>query len=165
MAKEYSNKIKLLKLMEIMKQETDEQHPMLAKTICCRLNDEGISCDRRTLSKDISVLNRYGFEIMSVMLGHEKAYYVADRSFSIPELKILIDAVQAASFVTEKKTSELIDKIADLAGSHRAQILKSNMVCFNTRKHTKVIHISIDIYPFSEYNIFYLISDETRQLS
>ena len=51
-------------------------------------------------------------------------------------MKILIDAVQAASFVTEKKTAELIDKIAALGGSHKADILKSNMVCFNTRKHS-----------------------------
>lgn len=51
-------------------------------------------------------------------------------------MKILIDAVQAASFVTEKKTAELIDKIAALGGSHKADILKSNMACFNTRKHS-----------------------------
>jgi len=70
------------------------------------------------------------------MIGHDKCYYVEDRSFSIPELKILIDAVQAASFITDKKTSELVEKIAALGGSHRAEILKSNMVCFNTRKHS-----------------------------
>ena len=59
--------------------------------------------------------------------------YIEDRSFSVPELKILIDAVQAASFITDKKTAELIDKIAELGGTHKADILKSNMVCFNTR--------------------------------
>ena len=60
---------------------------------------------------------------------------MCDRSFSVPELKILIDAVQAASFVTEKKTGELVDKVAALGGSHRAAILKGNLVKFNTRKH------------------------------
>lgn len=54
----------------------------------------------------------------------------------MPELKILIDVVQAASFITKKKSRELINKIADLGGSHLAEILKSNMVCFNTRKHS-----------------------------
>ena len=66
----------------------------------------------------------------------KKGYYIEDRSFSVPELKILIDAVQAASFITDKKTTELIDKIAELGGTHKADILKSNMVCFNTRKHS-----------------------------
>ena len=73
---------------------------------------------------------------METLVGHEKAYYVCDRSFSVPELKILIDAVQAASFVTDKKAAEPIEKIAVLGGSHKAAILKSNIVKFNTRKHT-----------------------------
>lgn len=136
MAKENSQKIKLLKLMELLRQETDEQHPMAATVVCQRLNDMEVACDRRTLTRDIQALNDYGYEVMTTMISHEKAYYVEDRSFSVPELKILIDAVQAASFVTEKKTAELIDKIAALGGSHKADILKSNMVCFNTRKHS-----------------------------
>lgn len=136
MGSENSHKIKLLKLMELFRQETDEQHPMLASVVCEKLAERGVPCDRRTLSRDIKVLNDNGYEVMSTMIGHEKAYYVEDRSFAVPELKVLIDAVQAASFITEKKTAELIDKIADLGGSNRAQILKDNMVCFNTRKHS-----------------------------
>ena len=137
MAKENSNKVKLLKLIELLRQESDEQHPMCGSIVCQRLSEMNISCDRKTLTRDIAALNEYGYEVMSTMVSHEKAYYVADRSFSIPELKILIDAVQAASFVTEKKTAELVEKIAALGGSYCADILKSNMVCFNTRKHTK----------------------------
>lgn len=136
MGSENGHKIKLLKLMELFRQETDEQHPMLATVVCEKLAERGVPCDRRTLSRDIKVLNDNGYEVMSTMIGHEKAYYVEDRSFAVPELKVLIDAVQAASFITEKKTTELIDKIADLGGSNRAQILKDNMVCFNTRKHS-----------------------------
>lgn len=63
-------------------------------------------------------------------------YYVVDRSFDIPELRILLDAVQAASFITPKKTEVLVDKIADLAGSHRAEVLKKNIMRFNITKHT-----------------------------
>ena len=129
-------KVKLLKIMEMLRQETDEQHPLRTGEICDRLRSMNISCDRRTLSKDMVVLNEQGFEVMHYFIDHEKAYYVADRSFSVPELKILIDAVQAATFITDKKTVELIDKIADLGGSNRAEILKKNMICFNTRKHS-----------------------------
>lgn len=78
-------------------------------------------------------------------VGKEKVYYTLDQSFSIPELIILIDAVQAASFITEKKASELIVKIADLCGSHRADIPKSNIVNFNTRKHSnECIYYNVD---------------------
>lgn len=136
MANENIRKVKLLKLLELLRQNTDEDHPMSTAQIAASLSQMGITFDRRTISQDIITLNELGYEIMSVMRGHDKCYYVEDRSFSIPELKILIDAVHASSFITEKKSEELINKIAALAGTHRAEVLKRNMVCFNTRKHS-----------------------------
>lgn len=136
MANENIRKVKLLKLLELLRQNTDEEHPMSTAQIATTLSEMGIPFDRRTISQDIITLNELGYEIMSVMKGHDKCYYVEDRSFSIPELKILIDAVQASSFITEKKSAELIEKISALAGTHRAKVLKRNMVCFNTRKHS-----------------------------
>ena len=129
-------RIKLLRLVEILRADTDEAHPLTTTQLCQRLNAYGISCDRRTLSDDMAFLNRSGFEVMDCRVGHAKGYYMVDRSFSDPELKVLIDAVQAASFITEGKTAELTDKIASLGGSHRADILRTNLVHFNTRKHT-----------------------------
>ena len=136
MARENYRKVKLLKLLELLRQHTDEEHPMTNHQVCLALEGMGIPCDRRIISQDVTALNELGYEIMTTMLGHEKAYYVADRSFSVPELKILIDAVQAASFITQRKSLELTEKIAALAGSHKAEVLKRNMVCFNTRKHS-----------------------------
>lgn len=142
--KENCQKIKLLKLMELLRQETDEHHPLSTNEICNRLSTMGISCERRTLAKDILLLNEQGFEVMCCRVGKEKGYYIEDRSFSVPEIKILIDAVQAANFITEKKSSELIDKISALGGSHQADILKSNLVHFNTRKHSnETIYYSV----------------------
>ena len=141
---ENRQKIKLLKLMELLRQETDEFHPLSTNEICNRLGAMGISCERRTLAKDIALLNEQGFEVMWRKIGKEKGYYIEDRSFSVPELKILIDAVQAANFITNKKSSELIDKISALGGSHQSDILKSNIVCFNTRKHSnETIYYSV----------------------
>ncbi|MBE6958082.1 MAG: WYL domain-containing transcriptional regulator [Ruminococcaceae bacterium] len=136
MVQDNYRKIKLLRLLELLRQDTDEQHPMTTSQICARLGQIGIVCDRRTLSKDIALLNEQGYEIMDTPVGHEKGYFVEDRSFSVPELKILMDAVQAASFITEKKTAELLEKIAVLGGSHRAEILKGNVVNFKTAKHS-----------------------------
>ena len=145
MARDNYRKIKLLKLIELLRQHTDEQNPMTTAQIVAAMGEMGIPCDRRIITQDVANLNGLGYEIMSQMIGHEKAYYIADRSFSVPELKILIDAVHASSFITAKKSDELIGKIAALAGSHRAEVLKRNMVCFNTRKHSneKILY-SID---------------------
>ena len=116
MPEENYQKIKLLKIMEILRQETDEEHPMTKVELAARLVAMNVSCSPRSLIRDIKLLNEQGYEIMERLIGHEKGYFVCDRSFSVPELKILIDAVQAASFVTEKKTAELVDKIAALGG-------------------------------------------------
>ena len=136
MVQDNYRKIKLLKLLELLRSDSDEQNPMTTSQLCGRLEGMGIVCDRRTLSKDIMLLNEHGYEIMDTTVGHEKGYYIDDRGFSVPELKILIDAVQASAFITEKKTRELVEKLAVLGGNHRAELLKGNMVCFNTRKHS-----------------------------
>ena len=136
MARENYRKVKLLKLMELLRRRTDEQHPMTTSEICAAMDEMGIPCDRRIIKQDVDNLNELGYEVMVTMVGPEKAYFVEDRSFSLPELKILMDAVHASSFITEKKSAELIEKLAALAGEHRAEVLKRNMVCFNTRKHS-----------------------------
>lgn len=135
MGKENFSKIKLLKIWEILKQESDENRPLTTGQIIKRLADSGITCDRRTLYADIATLNSFGYEVVTQKGQHSNSYYIVDRSFDIPELRILIDAVQAASFISPKKTEELTGKIAALGGSYRADILKKNIVEFNTTKH------------------------------
>ena len=138
-------KIKLLKLYELLKRETDEEHPISRVELCRKLNEMGISSNVRTLSLDIDALTANGYEILSFLKDREKYYYIPEHELSIPEIKILIDALQAASFVTEKKTAELVEKVASLGGSHKAKLLKENMVRFNTRKHTnEAIYYTID---------------------
>ena len=136
MSNENCQKIKLLKLMEMLQRETDEDHPITTSGICQRLGDMGISCERRTVGKDVKLLREQGYEIMSELAGHENSYWISDRSFSLPELKILMDAVQAAHFIPEDKTEQLITKIAALGGSHQAELLQGNIVRFNARKHS-----------------------------
>ena len=127
------NKIKLIKIWEILSQETDENHPMGTPELLDKLAKLGIECDRRTLYADIKALNACGYEILCLRSSTNE-YYVEDRKFSLPELRIMMDAVQSASFITEKKTAEFVDKLASLAGSRRGEALKQNVVAFNTKK-------------------------------
>ncbi|MCD8013976.1 MAG: transcriptional regulator [Lachnospiraceae bacterium] len=136
MPRENWQKIKLLKLVDLLRQETDEQHPLTTAQICERLNEMDIPCDRRVLSKDIDLLNANGVEVRWTSVGKGKGYYIESRDFSVPELKILIDAVCAANFITDKKTASLVNKIASQGGTNRAEILKSNLAYYNTRKHS-----------------------------
>ncbi len=127
------NRIRPLKIWEILQKETDEDHPMGTEELRGKLAEFGIEAHRTTIYEDIKLLNESGYEIMS-RRGRSNQYYVMDRKFSNPEIHILLDAVQAASFITEKKTAELVDKIAQLAGSQKGLVLKRNIVQFNTAK-------------------------------
>ena len=130
---EKGQRLKLLKLWEILRQETDETHPMTTPELLQRLADIDIKCDRRTLYADIQALNDAGYRIHCRRRGANE-YYVEHREFSMAEIQILMDAVQAASFITEEKTKLLVDKIAELAGSRKAEAIKKNVVAFNTVK-------------------------------
>lgn len=132
---EKNSKVRLVKLLDLLRKESDEQRPLASTYLLSRLTQEGFACDRRTLYRDIAALNDCGYEIMCERSGCNR-YYVAERSFDLPELQILMDAVQAASFVTEKKTRELVDKIAALGGVRQGELLKRNIVRFNTTKHS-----------------------------
>ena len=130
-----ASKIVLLKIWEILNQETDEDNPMPSTVLLKKLDDMEIPCDRRTLYKYIDVLNEWGYEIKSNRSKNNE-YWVIDRRFDMPELHIMLDAVQAASFIPEGKTAELVKKIASLAGSRKGEVLRSNIVAFNTTKNT-----------------------------
>ena len=136
MANNGTLKMKMLALWEILRQESDAERMLSTNVICQKLHARGIPCERKSVATDVALLKKHGFEVETKKLGRERFYYVDDRQFSVPELKIIIDALQAATFVTESLTAKLVDKVAALGGSHRATILHENLVRFNTRKHT-----------------------------
>ena len=145
MANNGTLKMKMLALWEILKQDSDEYTPLTTNDICEKLRTRGIPCERKSVATDIALLKKHGYDVESEVVGRDRIYYVDDRQFSVPELKILIDALQAATFVTEAKTSKLIEKVASLGGSYRGTILKENIVRFNTRKHTnESIYFSVN---------------------
>ncbi|MBR0133591.1 MAG: WYL domain-containing transcriptional regulator [Lachnospiraceae bacterium] len=136
MSRKANQKIKLLTIVDILRNETDESHPLTTNELCKKLANKNIPCNRKVLYNDVKTLNDCGYEVMTLPVGREKGYYMDDTTFSLPELKIMVDAVQAASFITEKKSEELTGKIAALGGSQKAALLTQNIVHFNTTKHT-----------------------------
>ena len=131
--KDSAYKIKLLVLYEILKQQTDEEHKLTTKELIAKLAEKGISCDRKILYNDIETLNENGFEILTER-GQQMQYYVPVAGFDDYELRILLDAVQSANFITEKRTKELEQKIVSLSGSHKQDFVQKNITCFNDKK-------------------------------
>lgn len=129
-------KNKLLILTEILKQESDAEHPITTNALIDKLSSYGISCDRRTLARDISQLQQMNYPIKNVKVIHSNAFYMEQHNFSIAELKIIIDAIQASAVIPEETTNALTEKIANLGGSHCAELLQHNRIRFNVRKQT-----------------------------
>ncbi|NLT18392.1 MAG: hypothetical protein BWX72_01094 [Firmicutes bacterium ADurb.Bin080] len=141
---EISQKVKLLKILEILTFNTDEDHPLTTKEILIKLNDMGIKCDRKTLYNDIEVLNANGYEILVERKNYNE-YKIVDRTFEVPEIRILIDAVTSANFISQKKTDLLIKKMGLLVGSPKHSELKSSYNWVNHSKTTnECVYYSID---------------------
>ena len=129
-------KIKLLKIWEILNRKTDEQHPITTQELIAELNLLGITADRRTIYTDIDSLQEFGYEIQNKRRNHDMVYWLPKRQFDLPEIKIIMDCIYSSKFVTASKTEELIDKLADLGGSGRGDLLKRNAIHFNAVKHS-----------------------------
>ena len=130
MGKSFNQKLKLLYIMQMLKENTDENHAMSANDIISALAKQGISAERKSIYDDIERLKLFGCDILS-RRSEPKGYYLASRDFEIAELKLLVDAVQSSKFITEKKSNQLIHKIEQLASRHEAQTLQRQVVVSN----------------------------------
>jgi len=119
MAKTYNQKIKLLFLMDLFLERTDMEHTISMKEIIAELEKNGISGARKSIYSDIETLKEYGMDI-EYRKEHPEGYYLAERTFELAELKLLVDAVQSSKFITEKKSRSLIKKLGGLASRYEA---------------------------------------------
>ena len=123
--KNKNQKIKLLRTWEILRQETDEEHTMSTIQLMDRLLEEDIVCERKSVYDDVRILQELGYPV-KVKRTRVNEYYVDDRSFSTAELRLLMDTVQAAKFLSNVKSKELTMKIAALAGNAKGERLKGS---------------------------------------
>ena len=126
MPKSDNQKLKILYIWDYLQKNSHEEHPVRAAELIDMLNKKEISCDRKTVYSDIATLQQFGIDIITVP-GKNGGYYVASRSFQLPELKLLIDAVQSSRYLTQAKSRELIEKLCDQVGEHEASLLKRNI--------------------------------------
>lgn len=120
MAKGSNQKLKILYLMKIMLEETDETHSINIAEIIAKLSNYGITAERKSLYSDMESLRQYGMDIIGEQQERTYYYRVVNRPFELAELKLLVDSVQSAKFITARKSNELIKKIEGLASKHEA---------------------------------------------
>ncbi|MEE1065495.1 MAG: WYL domain-containing transcriptional regulator [Acutalibacteraceae bacterium] len=130
------NKIKLLFLHDIFSRQTDKDHVYSANELCDLLMDYSINCERKSIYSDIEALKEYGMDIVNVR-SPKRGYYLKDRKFDIAEVRLLIDAVQAAKFISSRKTKALIYKIGSLLSEFQEEELREQIYVDSTFKSEK----------------------------
>lgn len=133
MARSSNQKLKLIYLADIFRQNTDDEHCVTVSQIIDMLAAKGISAERKSIYTDIEALKSYG---MDIECRREKTtgYYLAGRNFELAELKLLVDLVQCSKFITHKKSNELIKKLESLASNYQAQLMQRQVIVTNRIK-------------------------------
>lgn len=124
MAKGSNQKLKIVYLMKILLEKTDETHSITMAEIIASLEAYGITAERKSIYSDIESLRQYGMDIIGEQQDRTYYYYIGNRQFELAELKLLVDSVQSAKFITAKKSNELIKKIESLASKYEASQLQ-----------------------------------------
>ncbi|KJS18745.1 MAG: hypothetical protein VR72_21240 [Clostridiaceae bacterium BRH_c20a] len=133
MAKGSNQKLKILYLMKILLEKTDEENTMTVNEMIAELDKYGIAAERKSIYDDLEALRHYGIDITS-RKTRTTDYFVGNRLFELPELKLLVDAVQCSKFITHRKSNELINKIESLASKYQAMLLQRQVYVANRVK-------------------------------
>ena len=144
MAGNANQKLKLLYLADILKRDTNEDHVLSAIDLTKRLADYGISSERKSIYSDIEILKDYGFDII-LTRSPKYGYFLASTDFEPHEVRLLMDAVQAAGFISNKKTKQLIEKISSLTNNYDSKkLLKMVYVDSRQKSSNEEVYYSID---------------------
>ena len=123
MPRSFNQKLKILYLMKAFEEKTDREHPISVAEIIKYMDSYGISVERKAVYDDIETLRVFGMKIEN-RRGRPSGYFLADRKFELPELKILMDAVQSSRFLTQKQSRELLRKLESLTSASEARKLQ-----------------------------------------
>ena len=148
MAKSANQKLKLLYLLKILTEQSDEEHCMSTQALIDALDEYGIKAERKSIYDDIAQLIDFGYDIVLTKAKIGGGYYLASREFELAELKLLVETVQASRFLTLKKSRELIAKIEKLASKAEAGQLQRQVYVANRIKtaNESIYYIVDDIH-------------------
>jgi len=119
-------KSRILTVKRFLEQHTDEAHPVTMTDILAHLDAEGITASRKPVAQDIEELAASGVDVVCNP-GNPNEYFIGDRHFELPELKLLVDAVRASRFIPPRKVVALIGKLTAMASHHQADELRRSL--------------------------------------
>lgn len=128
-----NSKLRLFYICDILSKYSDEEHPLNSTDIIGLLESEyGVSCERKTVYDCIEALSDYGYDIIKA--GTKKGFFMASREFELPEIRVLIDAVQSADFISAKKSKALLKKLGNYASIYQYSKIEKQVYIENRNK-------------------------------
>lgn len=144
MPRSENQQLRPIYILDYLTAESNEEHPVPTQEIIAMLNRNGIKAERKTIYSDIDKLTQYGFDII-YRKGKPNGYFIASGKFELPELKLLVDAVQACKFITLQKSKELIGKLGSFVSRHDANVLNRQVyISDRVKTHNETVYIGID---------------------
>lgn len=138
-----NRKLKILYVLKLLWESSDENHPMTVPEIIAGLERMGLSAERKSVYDDISALEDFGIDVEKSSDG--RGWFIASRTFELPELRLLLDAVQSARFITRKKSEALIKKIESFVSRSEAEKLSRSVYTVNRVKTAnEAIYYAVD---------------------
>ena len=122
MSRKEGQKLKLLRLLQLLIEHTDDTHGLTMPEMIAALGELGIKAERKSLYDDLITLEELGFTVEKTSTRPPR-YYLSERIFELAELKLLVDAIQSSKFITEERSRLLIDKLKRFAGRYGASEL------------------------------------------
>ncbi len=133
MGKVVGSKLRTLLIMQALLDKSDEKHRISVADINSILEEYELKADRKSVYSDIETLKEWGLDIEHTK-EKPSGWYLASREFEIPELKLLVDAVQSSKFITRNKSQELIKKLEKMTSVYLAKELNHNVYVSNRVK-------------------------------
>lgn len=128
-----TSKLKTLMIYRYLEKYSDDENPVSTSELISMLAENGVKAERKSIYADVQALKAVGCDIISVR-SPKSGFVMASRDFEIPEIRLLIDAVSAAGFITPNKTKALISKLENLLSENQVKALRSQVYCENKNK-------------------------------
>lgn len=128
-----TSKLKTLFIYKFLETYSDENNPISTTELINMLSNKGLKCERKSIYADIDALKEMGCDIISVT-SPKRGFVMATRKFELPEVRLLIDAVTSAGFITPNKTKALVEKLESLVSYYQAKNLTSQVYCESENK-------------------------------
>lgn len=122
-----ATKSRILFLLRYLYEYTDDEHSINTNELISVLSDNGFSANRKTVRDDVEMLCDAGYEILVDRDGKSNTYHFGSRTFELPELKMLVDAVSSSRFISAEKSDVLIKKLTSLASRYEAKELTAKI--------------------------------------